>query len=63
MADRWPIAECLRDVFELLAHEVPLVDRPDRPPTHTSEKSAAAIKQKTFTDPYTRYLSAYYAYD
>lgn len=45
MADRWPKADCLRDVFELLAHEVPLIDRPDHPPTHISQKSATAIKQ------------------
>lgn len=44
MADRWPKADCLRDVFELLAREVPLVDRPSRPPTHVSEVSAEAIR-------------------
>jgi hypothetical protein len=46
LTDRWPKAECLRDVFELLAREVPLVDRPSRPPTRISEASAAAIKEK-----------------
>ncbi|KAF4958823.1 hypothetical protein FGADI_2167 [Fusarium gaditjirri] len=46
LTDRWPKAECLRDVFELLAREVPLVDRPNRPPTRISETSASAIKEK-----------------
>ena len=46
MADRWPKADCLRDVFELLAREVPLVDRPSRPPTRISESSAAIIREK-----------------
>lgn len=46
MADRWPKADCLRDVFELLAREVPLVDRPHRPPTRFSERSVAAIRDK-----------------
>ncbi|KAM5342273.1 hypothetical protein ACJ41O_013239 [Fusarium nematophilum] len=45
MADRWPKAECLRDVFELLAREVPLIDRPNRPPARISDSSAAVIKQ------------------
>lgn len=45
MADRWPKADCLRDVFELLAREVPLVDRPSRPPTKVSEASAEAIRE------------------
>lgn len=44
MADRWPKADCLRDVFELLAREVPLVDRPSRPPTRVSEASAEIIR-------------------
>jgi hypothetical protein len=43
MADKWPIAECLRDVLELLAREVPLVDRPNRPPTRFSERSTSAV--------------------
>lgn len=46
LADRWPRAECLRDVFELLAREVPLVDRPRRPPTRVSEAAAAALRGK-----------------
>jgi hypothetical protein len=46
MADRWPKADCLRDVFELLAREVPLIDRPGRPPTRFSERSVAAIQEK-----------------
>ncbi|KAH9897318.1 fungal-specific transcription factor domain-containing protein [Xylariomycetidae sp. FL2044] len=45
-AERWPKADCLRDVFELLAREVPLVDRPGRAPTRISETSAAAIRDK-----------------
>jgi hypothetical protein len=46
MADRWAKAEVLRDVFELLAREIPLVDRPNRPPTRFSEKTIAAIQIK-----------------
>lgn len=46
MADRWPKADCLRDVFELLAREVPLVDRPSRPPSKMSDASAQAIREK-----------------
>ncbi|KAF5679214.1 fungal specific transcription factor factor domain-containing protein [Fusarium heterosporum] len=46
LTDRWPKAECLRDVFELLAREVPLVDRPNRPPTRISDTSAATIKER-----------------
>uniref|UniRef100_A0A8H7KEM6 Zn(2)-C6 fungal-type domain-containing protein n=1 Tax=Bionectria ochroleuca TaxID=29856 RepID=A0A8H7KEM6_BIOOC len=46
MTDRWPRADCLRDVFELLAREIPLVDRPSRPPTRISEASATAIREK-----------------
>lgn len=46
MADRWPKADCLRDVFELLAREVPLVDRPSRPPTRISDSSAESIRAK-----------------
>lgn len=46
MTDRWPKADCLRDVFELFAREVPLVDRPSRPPTRLSQTSAAIIREK-----------------
>lgn len=46
MADRWAKAEVLRDVFELLAREIPLVDRPNRPPTRLSEKTIAAMQEK-----------------
>ncbi|KAK0383335.1 hypothetical protein NLU13_9248 [Sarocladium strictum] len=46
MTDRWPKADCLRDVFELLAREIPLVDRPSRPPTRISDAAAAAIREK-----------------
>lgn len=46
MADRWPKADCLRDVFELLAREVPLIDRPSRPPTRISDSTAEAIRKK-----------------
>ncbi|KAF2123018.1 hypothetical protein BDV96DRAFT_639569 [Lophiotrema nucula] len=46
MADRWAKADCLRDVFELLAREIPPVDRPNRPPTRLSEKTIAAIYEK-----------------
>lgn len=53
MTDRWPKADCLRDVFELLAREVPLIDRPSRPPTRVSEASAQAIREKL---PYVRSL-------
>ncbi|KAF2804998.1 uncharacterized protein BDZ99DRAFT_544078 [Mytilinidion resinicola] len=45
MADRWPKADCLRDVFELLAREIPLVDRPSRPPVRISDKSATKLRQ------------------
>lgn len=44
MADRWPKADCLRDVFELLAREIPLVDRPNKPPVRLSDKTIAAIR-------------------
>jgi hypothetical protein len=43
MADRWAKADCLRDVFERLAREIPLVDRPNRPPTRLSEKAVSSI--------------------
>ncbi|KAI6785942.1 uncharacterized protein J7T54_006281 [Emericellopsis cladophorae] len=46
MADRWPKAESLRDVFELLAREIPLVDRPSRPPTRITPATADAIRAK-----------------
>ncbi|KAI0144517.1 fungal-specific transcription factor domain-containing protein [Xylariaceae sp. FL1272] len=46
MADRWPKADCLRDVFEHLAREVPLVDRPNRPPTRLSNKIEMAVREK-----------------
>ncbi|KAF2710170.1 hypothetical protein K504DRAFT_376730 [Pleomassaria siparia CBS 279.74] len=46
MADRWPKAEVLRDVFELLAREIPLVDRPTRPPIRLSEKTVTTIQAK-----------------
>jgi hypothetical protein len=46
MADRWPRADCLRDVFELLAREIPLTDRPNRPPKRLSEKSIVTIRQR-----------------
>ncbi|KAF2733970.1 hypothetical protein EJ04DRAFT_467568 [Polyplosphaeria fusca] len=46
MADRWAKADCLRDVFELLAREIPLVDRPSRPPTRLSDKTVVAIQEK-----------------
>lgn len=44
MADRWGKADCLRDVFELLAREIPLVDRPNKPPTRLSDKTVADIQ-------------------
>jgi hypothetical protein len=44
MADRWQKADCLRDVFELLAREIPLVDRPNRPSTRLSEKTVTAVQ-------------------
>ena len=43
MADRWAKADCLRDVFELLAREIPLVDRPNKPPIRLAEKTVQAI--------------------
>ena len=46
MADRWSKADCLRDVFELLAREIPLVDRPNRPPTRLSDKTIEIIQNK-----------------
>ncbi|KAK6063395.1 fungal specific transcription factor domain-containing protein [Seiridium cupressi] len=46
MADRWPRADCLRDVFELIAREIPLVDRPNRPPKRLSERSIVTIREK-----------------
>lgn len=45
MADRWPNADCLRDVFEALASQIPLVDRPSLPPKQIAPSSAAAIKK------------------
>lgn len=44
MAERWAKADCLRDVFELLAREIPLIDRPNKPPTRLSEKTCSAIR-------------------
>jgi hypothetical protein len=46
MADRWPKADCLRDVFELLTREIPLINHPTRPRTRVSERSATAIREK-----------------
>ncbi|ETS80065.1 hypothetical protein PFICI_07594 [Pestalotiopsis fici W106-1] len=46
MADRWPRADCLRDVFELIAREIPLIDRPNRPPKRLSERSITTICEK-----------------
>ena len=46
MADRWAKAEILRDVFELLAREIPLVDRHNRPPTRLSDKTIREIQAK-----------------
>ncbi|KZZ93237.1 Transcription factor [Moelleriella libera RCEF 2490] len=45
LADRWPRAECLRDVFELLAREIPLVDRPRRPPTRRADAAPLAKRR------------------
>lgn len=45
MTDRWPKADCLRDVFELLAREVPLQDR-KLPPSRVSNSSVEAIREK-----------------
>ncbi|KAI2480984.1 Fungal-trans multi-domain protein [Pyrenophora tritici-repentis] len=44
MADRWAKADCLRDVFELLVREIPLVDHPNKPPVRLTEKASSAIK-------------------
>ncbi|KAE8866640.1 hypothetical protein PTNB73_04734 [Pyrenophora teres f. teres] len=44
MADRWAKADCLRDVFELLVREIPLVDHPNKPPVRLSEKASSAIQ-------------------
>lgn len=44
MADRWSKADCLRDVFELLAREIPLVDRPNKPPLRLPEKTVSSIR-------------------
>ncbi|KAK7428192.1 hypothetical protein QQZ08_005258 [Neonectria magnoliae] len=46
MADRWPKADCLRDVFELLAREIPLIERTKRQPNRISEKAVTAIRGK-----------------
>ncbi|ORX95885.1 fungal-specific transcription factor domain-domain-containing protein [Clohesyomyces aquaticus] len=47
MADRWAKADCLRDAFELLAREIPLVDSPHRPPAdRMSTRTVAAIREK-----------------
>ncbi|KAH7310829.1 hypothetical protein B0I35DRAFT_439768 [Stachybotrys elegans] len=46
MTDRWPKADCLRDVFELLAREVPIIDRPNCPPTRLSATTVATIRDK-----------------
>lgn len=45
MADRWAKADCLRDVFELLAREIPLVDRPDKPPTRLTDRARFEIQK------------------
>jgi hypothetical protein len=44
MADRWESADCLRDVFELLAREIPLVDRPHNPPTRLTSRTVAKVR-------------------
>ncbi|RAR00960.1 fungal specific transcription factor domain-containing protein [Stemphylium lycopersici] len=44
MAERWAKADCLRDVFELLAREIPLIDRPNKPLTRLSEKTCSTIR-------------------
>lgn len=46
MSERWPKADCLRDVFELLAREVSVYERPNRPPIRFSGRSVAAIREK-----------------
>ncbi|CAM1507968.1 Fc.00g048160.m01.CDS01 [Cosmosporella sp. VM-42] len=46
MADKWPKADCLRDVFELLAREIPLVYGPKGPPIRISDSASAAIQGK-----------------
>ncbi|KAH7129821.1 hypothetical protein B0J13DRAFT_132630 [Dactylonectria estremocensis] len=46
MADRWPKADCLRDVFELLAREIPLIDQATRSQTRISERATATIREK-----------------
>lgn len=45
MADRWAKADCLRDVFELLAREIPLVDRADKPPTRLTDRAVSQIQK------------------
>lgn len=45
-ANQWPKADCIRDVFELLASEIPLNDRPNRPPIRIREDTAADIREK-----------------
>ncbi|RDW57640.1 hypothetical protein BP6252_13722 [Coleophoma cylindrospora] len=44
MADHWPTAECLRDVFELLARGVPLVGRLNRDSQRISPQAVIQIQ-------------------
>ncbi|KAF2496371.1 hypothetical protein BU16DRAFT_375877 [Lophium mytilinum] len=60
IAERWPQSQCLRDVFDIVAREIPLVDRPPIPrmghadyergayssPQHMREDSAKALEDK-----------------
>jgi hypothetical protein len=44
MADRWERADCLRDVFELLVREIPLVDRPNNLPSRLTNRTIAKVQ-------------------
>jgi hypothetical protein len=44
MADRWAKADCLRDVFEMLAREIPLIDRPNNPPVRLTASTMERIE-------------------
>jgi hypothetical protein len=44
ITDSWAKTERLRDVFELLAREIPLVDRPNKPPIRLPEKTFSAVQ-------------------
>lgn len=44
LVERWPNAECLQDVFELLAHEIPLTEHAGRTARRVSQDSSDRIQ-------------------